>query len=1560
MDVDRQSAHISSNAVNNQYQRGIGSSEEAEKVVGTPPSSNNSNSNSNSKRNRYSRRGRRAFQPPAFQRQQRPQQQQEMKQELSLEKLNDTMTTAPTIIIDESVDSILTIDNYDDDTVGDNNDNDTVADTTLVVGDHEVDADFRPCSAAVSPTAAPATSTLQSSSDCMRHDILENQKYDDDEGNTQPKKNGSISNEESCQEREVAAGRVVKVDKDVQRRGVIEDSIVVNQIAAALEGVKSKKVEQRPIASTPLSTGTNHDGSLYDFDGHRHRLDCSRQQKQKQHHHNRRTTVMTDSSPGVEIGRQHPNLKRRNLPVRKECKNNTASHVGTATTVSSVNVIADDHINDDAVDDALNDAIEDGADTNNSVDDKVVDDDALDDVLNDVVNMSMKNDDDDDDKRKNDDKNKIEMAEPNDENNIQTIGLCSRGMHIAVVPDETSNVDNSTATRIRATLTSTMNDLPAGARVYHRPHSNQTVVACGNGDGDGDINEEKNDHYHEEGYNNRNEEMSRKSIKPSPISIPIGRDRGDRTDRQERYDSGLNQSKTVKKKAAGQARIKAKLERKEKSKKHNKSSSSVDSRRSKSKSVAPSMSSGGNNACHDRGKPSNTMGWAVSMAFDKMAGFAGNPYNPYVEDAYSSDESDAENIISDLQEAFISTFDCSAPSMTAARMAHRRQSSCTSDVGVGDGSSKGRTVHTDMTDDDTCTLDTCTLDSRSNVSRSTFPHSRSDSNADTSYNSSSVATFVSYDTTDELADFSKETNRCASHDIENDDSKNADKWNNKTIPSPKKEAEMQRETTTDSGTRDNLYSQDVSKEFYDNKDFPAVNLFKETDNTVEGSAFIGKDLLKVANTKVDEFAEQANLKLNQLVVSIQGLLGTGANLNVASSETASTNDVLQTSSVNLATISSVDTSDAMSTLVGAALESLDPIKEVEEVKNATATTAVIEKEHENGFMAKTIATAELTALLSSDDAKDDAPSVKNVVETLTQLWKNPEENGQLSSTKASQDEKNETENTKELKQDVAKDTEIDEKYLNIRETFPIKFPAEDKPVEINNQESKKYINNDDSTFEDSLLQYPLDGSSKNDINKDTTSAAETLMYANFVEMDRDITSSLPLALELSVPKILSATIEDVISEEKIEQSISPPAATTEEVSKLMHMSCNGSNLHQTLIETNKVKKKVGLLKGIIRPFGKIRKNSNKSNAKNRNQSMPVEKQSIHVDAQSKSKQEANSVSPDSSNKVLTPKRSKRGSGIFNLKKGTAPKTPSMQKSRAHADTQPKGKPQKTESEVKKVTAPRTTVAKHPSNSNHEVSERKQHVDVPTRRKNSNHLAKEDAAADHNFEETFEAFVDFKKTENPTRVSVNNIKNLPAAPFDLIKDLTPVNVADMKDGEWVKFDRSPGNSTDVFPRPKTARVSDRASVTPVKLNETTKDPFGYVQDAPSPTPFGTPFCENSEFNSSITSAQFNDDGIVAHNVEIAAGNSSRSVGQNKDRQPPCTVWNGSNEDFIEFGGQNDFSSTRNWESFGNNFRNNIERSTSDSSTVPREELKQNKSRTISPKKVSEYPSFGAEC
>merc|ERR1719253_113886 len=114
--------------------------------------------------------------------------------------------------------------------------------------------------------------------------------------------------------------------------------------------------------------------------------------------------------------------------------------------------------------------------------------------------------------------------------------------------------------------------------------------------------------------------------------------------------------------------------------------------------------------------------------------------------------------------------------MTAARMAHRRQSSCTSDVGVGDGSSKGRTVHTDMTDDDTCTLDTCTLDSRSNVSRSTFPHSRSDSNADTSYNSSSVATFVSYD-----------TNRCASHDIENDDSKNADKWNNKTIPSPKKE-----------------------------------------------------------------------------------------------------------------------------------------------------------------------------------------------------------------------------------------------------------------------------------------------------------------------------------------------------------------------------------------------------------------------------------------------------------------------------------------------------------------------------------------------------------------------------------------------------------------------------------------------------------------------------------------------------------------------------------------------------------------------------------------------------
>jgi hypothetical protein len=488
-------------------------------------------------------------------------------------------------------------------------------------------------------------------------------------------------------------------------------------------------------------------------------------------------------------------------------------------------------------------------------------------------------------------------------------------------------------------------------RVYHRPHSNQTVVVGGGGDVDVDV---------------------------------------DVDDEEEDCDSKMSEDSTKARRRA--ARMAA----------HNRSrkSSSSSSRPPKSSNRSGSSSSSSRmrnkyntkSSSNDSTKSnnSNAMGHAVSLAFDKMLGFTAagvGGYSNNMDHEYSSDE-ESESMMLDIRDALSTAFGCSsAPLPFSPTSSHRGHRGSNSSVvsGSGDRGSSARVrrrrnrINDLLTDDDSRTTVDSTVVSSSK--KSTTRHVRSGSNASAasilSGISDGVGSIFSFDTTDELADFSKETSTsrkatattAASSSLPPLSSNNRSKpkfkvpdvFDSKIIYHSSSWNSISSSVNNQKQPNGVLYSKDLSH------DFAPVDLLQEGDNMFEE----GKGLLKVANTKVDalmenantkvdKFVEVANTKVDELVVSIQGVLGnrfnqadlsfssTPSTLNTFGESTVKLNDfkeILHTSSEatkDSLNMSVGDASDTMNRLVGTLSESLEVISETEAIhttETAANTTA---------------------------------------------------------------------------------------------------------------------------------------------------------------------------------------------------------------------------------------------------------------------------------------------------------------------------------------------------------------------------------------------------------------------------------------------------------------------------------------------------------------------------------------------------------------------------------------------------------------------------------------------
>lgn len=230
-----------------------------------------------------------------------------------------------------------------------------------------------------------------------------------------------------------------------------------------------------------------------------------------------------------------------------------------------------------------------------------------------------------------------------------------------------------------------------------------------------------------------------------------------------------------------------------------------------------------------RGSPGaanlNSMGNVVSQAFDSFLGYSGGKSRAD-DDSYATEGS--ENIMNDWQEAILSTLGCSVPQ-------HGNMRGFDDDTTVNSATT-GRSVNT------------ATTDGQSRQSKSSLPHNRTKSDLSGSVfstvSSSHVGSVLSFDTTDELADFSKkqkDTN--SSFKVPDSYDRNPPK-----IPQGK------------TGGEGALYSEDLYSGALE-PDFEPVDLLSEGDSMMES---VGKDILDVANTKV-----------NEVLTTVQGYLGAG-------------------------------------------------------------------------------------------------------------------------------------------------------------------------------------------------------------------------------------------------------------------------------------------------------------------------------------------------------------------------------------------------------------------------------------------------------------------------------------------------------------------------------------------------------------------------------------------------------------------------------------------------------------------------------------------------------------
>ena len=504
------------------------------------------------------------------------------------------------------------------------------------------------------------------------------------------------------------------------------------------------------------------------------------------------------------------------------------------------------------------------------------------------------------------------------------------------------------------------------SRVYHRPHTNETVVVGGDVD------------VYDEEQEDCDSKMSENSTKARRVA----------------WIAAQNRSRKLSPSSSRPPKSSSRSGSSSSSKMRNNTKSSSN-RHSKS-STAGSMDNDSTKSSN-----SNAMGHAVSLAFDKMLGFTPanrvKRYHNNMDNEYSSDE-ESESMILDIRDAFTTAFGCSAPLPFSPASSHHGHRGSNGSVISSDRGSSTRVrrrrnrINDLLTDDDSrATVDSTVVSSSKKL---TTRHARSDSDATAASILSGISTFdstvvssskklttrharsgsdataasilsgisdgvgsiFSFDTTDELADFSKETSTSRKAATTAAPSSLPPlSSNNRSKPNFKVPDFFDSKIIHHSSSWNSISSSGNNQK--QPNAFAPVDLLEEGDTMFEE----GKDLLKAANTKVDALMEHANTKADKFAKVtntkvdelIQRVLGSRLNqadlsfgstpstLDTSGESTLNMNDVLHTSSETTKdslNMSVGDASDTTNRLVGTLSESLEVISETEAI-HTTATTA---------------------------------------------------------------------------------------------------------------------------------------------------------------------------------------------------------------------------------------------------------------------------------------------------------------------------------------------------------------------------------------------------------------------------------------------------------------------------------------------------------------------------------------------------------------------------------------------------------------------------------------------
>ncbi|MGK3754824.1 MAG: hypothetical protein ACI8RD_007133 [Bacillariaceae sp.] len=1112
-------------------------------------------------------------------------------------------------------------------------------------------------------------------------------------------------------------------------------------------------------------------------------------------------------------------------------------------------------------------------------------------------------------------------------------------------------------------------------RVYHRPHTNQTVVV-GGGDVDGADNDNDNDNEEEE--DDGDSKISADSTKARRAARIVAHNRS-------RKSSSSSSSSRPPKSSSRSGSSFSSIRR---NSNNNMSSSSSSNRHSKISTT------GSIDNDSTKSNNSNAMGHAVSMAFDKMLGFTagvGGYHNTDEDHEYSSDE-ESESMVLDIRDALSTAFGCTAPQPLSPTSSHHTHGGSGSRIGRR---RRNRIIELLMDDDSRTTVDSTVV---SSTKKSTTRHARSGSNASAasmlSGISDGVGSIFSFDTTDELADFSKETStpRKAAATAATAASPSLPPLpNNRSRPNFKvpdvfdsKSIHHSSSWNSVSSTGNNqkqpnaaLYSKDLSHELFENaKKIAPVDLLKEGDNMFEE----GKDLLKVANTKVDalmenantkvdKFVEAANTKVDAFVVSIQGVLGNRFNqADLSSGSTLETLETLDTSGVlhtsNETTNHSLnmsvgDASDTMNTLVGTLSESLEVISETEAIHTtATAVNTTAEEISAAKASANLIVGKQSSSPGKNMDGKLFGENfTNNTIDTAKAGVKSVADNFKVDTFDGIFD----TAKSFDSLFDTAAKTVVPEPEPSLLSSAT----SPETSLEIFEKSSEEGVEVD--VFDDLLV-------SKVDVTKAAAprkpklrlssftrdagapdSAVKSLigMFDSTVRERGSAPSSSP---ESNQPEVFEEKKEEEYKEEQKETAEDqdrrraathlitvhqettnastvvlpskkekeylvwelPTAKDETDVPESQLDHATSLDVSQTSSEAKKTPTKFGGVRGLIRSFTK-----NKKGGKS-----PMSKSQSGVRARTPS------VSKSSGDHAPLKKLEPEGIPSKKLEPEEVKEEP-ISLLTPYVDVDPDLDHFGSDMEIDREDD-ENIITPPPIN---EKSEQRR-VESSTTGQDGNNKA-DAPVAPKGFEESFDTPVNFEKVL--TRTQSNETSETDMI-FDF-KNCSAADEADFNVDGWVKFDDSkngsmsqcpstPGRIPSVVPdTPKTSnigkdRIKKIASLT--SLEE-------HIEETET-SPFGTPFRKNGKFTRSITSAQFDDDvddDDDAEAVTVNDGFNINNINTDKrdDRQPPSPDNNNDNNKIFI-----DLDQSGDWESFVGGFES------------------KGFNTSISPQKVSAFPTF----